>query len=48
MSEAGQELGYQLTRRRLAAAISRLHGARTRIPDVYASPGPAPAAGSRP
>jgi CRP/FNR family transcriptional regulator, cyclic AMP receptor protein len=44
LCEADHELGYQLTRRLLATAISRLHAARIRILDLYA----APASGSGP
>lgn len=36
--EADHELGYQLSRRLLATAISRLHAARIRILDLYAAP----------
>jgi CRP/FNR family cyclic AMP-dependent transcriptional regulator len=39
LCEADHELGYQLTRRLLATAISRLHAARIRILDLYAAPG---------
>jgi len=39
LCEADHELGYQLTRRLLGTAISRLQAARIRILDVYAAPG---------
>lgn len=37
--QADHELGYQLTRRLLATAVTRLHAARIRILDLYAGPG---------
>jgi len=36
--EADHELGYQLTRRLLTTAISRLQAARIRILDLYSAP----------
>jgi CRP/FNR family transcriptional regulator, cyclic AMP receptor protein len=39
LSEADHELGYQVSRRLLTTAISRLHAARIRILDLYAVPG---------
>jgi CRP/FNR family cyclic AMP-dependent transcriptional regulator len=39
MCESDHELGYQLTRRLLLTAISRLQAARIRILDLYAVPG---------
>ncbi len=38
LCEADHELGYQLTRRLLATAVSRLHAARIRILDLYGAP----------
>ena len=38
LCDADHELGYQLTRRLLTTAISRLHAARIRILDLYALP----------
>ncbi|HUA40911.1 MAG TPA: cyclic nucleotide-binding domain-containing protein [Streptosporangiaceae bacterium] len=46
LCEADHELGYQLTRRLLDTAITRLQAARIRILDLYAAP--APAAGATP
>jgi CRP/FNR family transcriptional regulator, cyclic AMP receptor protein len=40
LCESDHELGYQLTRRLLTTAISRLHAARIRILDLYATPAP--------
>ncbi len=40
LCEADHELGYQLTRRLLTTAITRLQAARIRILDVYAAPAP--------
>ncbi len=38
LCEADHELGYQLTRRLLTTAITRLQAARIRILDLYATP----------
>jgi CRP/FNR family cyclic AMP-dependent transcriptional regulator len=38
LCESDHELGYQLTRRLLTTAISRLQAARIRILDLYATP----------
>lgn len=38
LCEADHELGYQLTRRLLGTAISRLQASRIRILDLYAAP----------
>jgi len=46
LCERDHELGYQLTRRLLTTAISRLQAARIRILDLYAVP--APRAGAAP
>ena len=40
LCESDHELGYQLTRRLLTTAISRLQAARIRILDLYATPTP--------
>ena len=40
LCEIDHELGYQLTRRLLTTAISRLQAARIRILDLYAAPAP--------
>jgi CRP/FNR family transcriptional regulator, cyclic AMP receptor protein len=40
LCESDHELGYQLTRRLLNTAISRLQAARIRILDLYATPAP--------
>ena len=40
LCETDHELGYQLTRRLLATAITRLQAARIRILDLYAPPPP--------
>jgi CRP/FNR family cyclic AMP-dependent transcriptional regulator len=40
LCETDHELGYQLTRRLLTTAISRLQAARIRILDLYAAPPP--------
>lgn len=39
LCEADHELGYELSRRLLRTAISRLQAARIRILDLYAAPG---------
>ena len=40
LCESDHELGYQLTRRLLTTAITRLQAARIRILDLYAAPAP--------
>ncbi len=40
LCDRDHELGYELTRRLLGAAISRLQAARIRILDLYAAPTP--------
>jgi CRP/FNR family transcriptional regulator, cyclic AMP receptor protein len=42
LCEANTDLGYQLTRRLLTTAISRLQAARIRILDLYAPPAGGP------
>jgi CRP/FNR family transcriptional regulator, cyclic AMP receptor protein len=46
LCESDRELGYQLTRKLLTTAITRLQAARIRILDLYAAP--APRTGSAP
>jgi CRP/FNR family transcriptional regulator, cyclic AMP receptor protein len=48
LCETDHELGYQLTRRLLTTAITRLQAARIRILDLYAPPPPPPHAGGAP
>jgi len=48
LCEADYELGYQLTRRLLGTAISRLQAARIRILDLYGAPASAAGPGGSP
>jgi CRP/FNR family transcriptional regulator, cyclic AMP receptor protein len=48
LCEADYELGYQLTRRLLGTAISRLQAARIRILDLYGAPASAAGLGESP
>ncbi len=48
LCEADNELGYQLTRRLLSTAISRLQAARIRILDLYGAPSSAVGLGESP